>query len=121
MDFVMLTTFLEVIAWLFMAAFLVLAIWVFIFAFTDIFRRRDLSGWGKAGWILFIFILPLIGVLAYFVTRPTDTTYSSDIGVIVSQQAAASAAEEIARAQQLLQAGTITQQEFNDIKARAIG
>jgi uncharacterized membrane protein YhaH (DUF805 family) len=49
--------------------FLFLAIWMFIAVFADIFRRRDLSGWGKAGWVLLIFILPVIGVLIYLITR----------------------------------------------------
>jgi uncharacterized membrane protein YhaH (DUF805 family) len=120
MDALLLTTFLEVIGWIMMAGFLVLVIWLFVFVFTDIFRRRDLSGLGKAGWIFLIFVLPLIGTLIYLATRPRDTTYSSDIGVIVAQQAEAAATEEIARAQQLLESGTITQQEFNDIKARAL-
>jgi Phospholipase_D-nuclease N-terminal len=50
--------------------FLFLAIWMFIAVFADIFSRRDLSGWGKAGWVLLIFIIPLIGVLIYLIARP---------------------------------------------------
>lgn len=45
-------------------------IWMFIATFADIFRRRDLSGWGKAGWILVIAILPLFGILVYVIARP---------------------------------------------------
>lgn len=52
--------------------FLFLAIWIFIAVFADIFSRRDLSGWGKAGWTLLIFILPLIGVLIYLIVRPAE-------------------------------------------------
>jgi hypothetical protein len=43
---------------------------MFIAAFADIFRRRDLSGWGKAGWTLVIAMLPLLGVLIYVIARP---------------------------------------------------
>jgi hypothetical protein len=46
-------------------------IWMFIAAFADIFRRRDLSGWAKAGWILVIAALPLIGILIYVIARPS--------------------------------------------------
>jgi uncharacterized membrane protein len=46
-------------------------IWMFIAAFADIFRRRDLSGLAKAGWILVIAILPLIGILIYVIARPS--------------------------------------------------
>jgi uncharacterized membrane protein YhaH (DUF805 family) len=52
--------------------YLFLAIWVFIALFADIFRRRDLSGWGKAGWILLIFLFPLIGALIYVLARPPE-------------------------------------------------
>jgi uncharacterized membrane protein len=52
--------------------FLFLAIWMFIAVFADIFSRRDLSGWGKAGWVLLIFILPLVGILIYLIARPSE-------------------------------------------------
>lgn len=52
--------------------YLFLAIWIFIALFADIFRRRDLSGWGKAGWILLIFLFPLIGALIYVLARPSE-------------------------------------------------
>ena len=51
-----------------------MAIWIFITVFADIFRRSDLSGWGKAGWVLLIFILPFLGALIYIGTRSVDTT-----------------------------------------------
>jgi predicted membrane channel-forming protein YqfA (hemolysin III family) len=46
-------------------------IWMFIAVFADIIRRKDLSGGGKAGWIVLIFILPLIGILIYVIARPS--------------------------------------------------
>ena len=52
--------------------FWIMAIWLFIALFTDIFRRKDISGAAKAGWILLIFILPLIGSLIYISARPND-------------------------------------------------
>ena len=45
----------------------ILFIWVAIICFTDIFRRRDISGWGKAAWVVLIVIIPWIGVLAYLI------------------------------------------------------
>ena len=50
-----------------------MAIWIFIALFSDIFRRRDLSGWAKAGWILLLFVFPFIGALIYMVARPKMT------------------------------------------------
>jgi hypothetical protein len=46
-------------------------IWMFIAVFADIIRRKDLSGGGKAGWIVLIFILPLFGILIYLIARPS--------------------------------------------------
>jgi hypothetical protein len=58
-----------------------MAIWIFIQIFADIFRRRDLSGAGKAGWILVLFVLPLLGGLIYLIARPTMTEQDrEDIG-----------------------------------------
>jgi hypothetical protein len=50
--------------------FVVIVIWMFIAIFADIFRRRDIGGWAKVGWILLIFIVPFIGIIIYVATRP---------------------------------------------------
>ena len=50
-----------------------MAIWIFISIFGDIFRRDDLSGWGKGGWIFLIFVLPFLGALIYMIARPRMT------------------------------------------------
>jgi hypothetical protein len=54
--------------------FLLLVLWIFIvvWCFIDNFRRVDHSGWAKALWFLFIVFVPIIGVLAYIITRPAD-------------------------------------------------
>jgi Phospholipase_D-nuclease N-terminal len=56
-------------------------IWMFIAVFADIFRRRDLSGGAKAGWILLIFILPLFGILIYVIARPTMTEQDREMAM----------------------------------------
>ena len=55
-------TILEIFLW-------VLWIWVLIYVFIDIFRSRDLSGWAKALWFIFVLFIPLIGVLVYLIAR----------------------------------------------------
>ena len=50
----------------------VIWIWLLIMVLADVFGRRDLSGWGKAGWTLFVIFLPLLGVLTYMIVRPAD-------------------------------------------------
>jgi hypothetical protein len=58
--------------WFMLALFFwAMAIWIFIQIFADIFRRRDLSGGAKAGWILLIFVLPFFGCLIYLAVRPS--------------------------------------------------
>ncbi len=52
--------------------FFFMLIWMFIVTLADVFKRRDLSGWAKAGWIILLFWLPLIGILAYVLTKPAS-------------------------------------------------
>jgi len=50
--------------------FIFMLIWIFIMVFADIFRRHDIHGGAKAGWILLIVILPFLGALIYIIARP---------------------------------------------------
>ena len=60
-------------------------IWMFITIFADILRRKDLSGGGKAGWILLIFILPLFGILIYLIARPRIADAGSEMAPSAGQ------------------------------------
>jgi hypothetical protein len=101
-----------------------MVIWMFISIFADIFRRENLSGWGKAGWIFLIVVLPFLGILIYMIARPKNTEQDQRMmaEMQAKQQRAAglSPADEIAKAQGLLDSGAITQAEFDDLKARAL-
>ena len=109
----------------------ILFIWVAIIVFTDIFRRRDLSGWAKAAWVILIVILPLVGVLIYLIANhdgmaerneKQSQAAQAQFDDYVRQAAATSGpASEIDTAKKLLDSGTITQAEFDSIKAKAIG
>jgi Short C-terminal domain/Phospholipase_D-nuclease N-terminal len=104
--------------------FWIMAIWIFIAIFGDIFRRTDLSGGAKAGWILLLFIVPLFGALIYIIARPKVT--AQDVQMMAQADAAnkaiagVSSADEIAKAQQLKDAGAITAAEFDALKAKAL-
>jgi len=103
--------------------FWVMYIWMFIAIFGDIFRRGDLSGWLKAGWIFLIFFLPLIGILLYLVTRPKMTEQDmAMVGAAAGGSTAASrsASEEIDKAKRLLDSGAITADEFATLKKKAL-
>ena len=114
-----------------MLIFFALAIWIFI-AFTvlvDVLRRDDIGGWGKAAWVVFVIVLPFLGVLIYVITqhwgiyerseKQTSQWKVFDFDRSVREPASGPAAE-IAKAKELLDAGTITQAEFDAIKAKAL-
>jgi hypothetical protein len=97
---------------------------------TDIFRRHDVSGWGKAAWLVFVIVLPFLGVLIYLIANGDEMAKRD---VERSQAARAEfddyvktvadtggPAAEIDKAKQLLDSGAITQAEFDAIKAKAI-
>jgi ABC-type multidrug transport system permease subunit len=67
-DFPLLSLFLVLLWWFFLAA----VFFGVIYAFIDNFRRHDHSGWAKAGWAFFIIVLPLIGMLIYLIARPAQ-------------------------------------------------
>jgi phospholipase D-like protein/putative oligomerization/nucleic acid binding protein len=114
----------DILLTMFAFFFWFLFIWMFIAVFGDIFRRDDLSGGGKAGWIFLIVILPFLGILIYLIARPKMT--EQDKRMMEQQQemqrrlSGYSAADEIAKASQLRQEGAITAEEFEKLKADAL-
>ena len=72
-------TFLEVIWWMVIVFFWSMFIWMFISIFADVFRRDDISGMGKAGWILLFVFLPFIGLLIDIIMRPRVTDGDIDL------------------------------------------
>ena len=102
----------------------IMVIWVFIRVFADIFHRENLTGWGKAGWILLIFIVPFIGLLIYMIARPKNTEQDqrmmAEAQATQARMTGGSAVDDIAKAQTLLDKGSITQAEFDAIKAKAL-
>ena len=104
--------------------FWVMAIWIFIAIFTDIFRRNDLSGGAKAGWIILLFLLPFVGALIYMVARPKMTEQDREDmrRMQVAQQRASgySPAEEIEKLTKLRDSGEISAEEYERMKSRAL-
>jgi hypothetical protein len=101
-----------------------MAIWVFIAVFADIFRRNDLSGLAKAGWILLIFIVPFLGALIYVIARPKMTEQDREIATQIQEQQRRmegySAADEIAKLTKLRDSGDISAEQFEELKKRAM-
>ena len=109
----------------------ILFIWIAVTVFIDIFRRRDISGWVKAAWVVLVVILPWIGVLIYLLVNHDGMAERSEKQSQAAQaqfddyvrKAAGTGgpASEIEKAKQLLDNGTITQAEYDAIKAKALG
>ena len=108
--------------------FWVIWIWIVITVLIDIFRRHDIGGWHKAVWVVFIIVVPFLGVLVYLIAQH-DGMADRNIAQMQKQQAAADdyirsvaggAAAEIEKAKGLLDSGAITQAEFDAIKAKAL-
>ena len=109
----------------------VIYIWIAITVLVDVFRRRDISGWAKAAWVIFVIVVPFIGVLAYLIFNHDGMADRSDKEAAASQAqvdeyvrktaGTGGPASEIETAKKLLDAGDITQAEFDAIKAKALG
>jgi predicted PurR-regulated permease PerM len=117
--------------WSLLIVFLWIA-WFFILfrVIVDIFRRHELSGFGKVLWLIFVIILPFLGVFVYIIVegrkmgeRDLQEAQKAQAQFDTYVQSVASsggAAAEIERAKSLLDSGAITQQEFDAIKAKAL-
>ena len=118
--------------WTFVLFFaLMVYFWLLITVFADLFRRHDISGWAKAGWSVFVIVLPLIGTLSYLITQGRAM---ADREVQSLQQAKRQTddhirsvavsgfhgMEEIARGKELLDQGAISQEEFDQLKQRVL-
>jgi Short C-terminal domain/Phospholipase_D-nuclease N-terminal len=104
--------------------------WLLITVFADIFRRRDIGGGAKTLWIIFVIILPFLGVFIYLLTQ-NDGMTQRNVERASAQQAqfdqyvretasSRGAAAEIEKAKALLDSGAITQTEFDAIKQKAL-
>jgi ABC-type multidrug transport system fused ATPase/permease subunit len=118
--------------WLF---FLFMFIWIFVILISDIFRDHELSGWAKALWILLLIIFPLIGSLIYIIVRGPGmakrraqeaSQAKAEFDAYIRETATASGgggsgpADDISRLAALRDSGTITEEEFQAMKARVV-
>ncbi|HEY2355352.1 MAG TPA: SHOCT domain-containing protein [Gaiellaceae bacterium] len=99
--------------------------WV-IMLMVDNFRRKDHSGWAKAGWFVLIIALPILGAFIYTVARPESASdyyeagFSSSYNPAYAGGGGTSTAEEIARLNELRADGAISDAEFEHLKQRTI-
>ena len=118
------------VLWSMMIFFLfVIWIWILITVFADIFRRRDIGGGMKAVWIIFVILLPYLGVFIYLIAEGHHmaernaaqmNTARAQQDEYIKSVAGSSPADQIAQAKSLLDSGAITQAEFDGLKAKAL-
>ncbi len=110
----------------------VIWIWVLIWVFIDIFRSRDLSGWAKALWFLFVLFIPLIGVVVYLIARggsmneraaqqarQQDREFRSYVQDAAADSPA-STADQLGKLADLRDRGVISAQEFESQEAKVL-
>jgi hypothetical protein len=118
--------------WSLVVFFFMVVYFIILFQVIGDLFRRDSSGWNKAIWILFILVAPFLSLFIYLVVNGNNMSkrQMSDMAEAQQRQAdyirdvagsGGGAAEEIARAKALLDSGAITQEEFNRLKAKALG
>ena len=114
-----------------MVIFFMFIIWIRILftVFADIFRRHDIGGGVKALWIIFVILLPFLGVFIYLIAEGSKMadrdmaqmqTAKAQQDEYIKSVAGTSAADQIAQAKQLLDSGAITQAEFDTMKQKAL-
>ena len=115
-----------------MFIFFMWILWFYLLftVFADLFSRHDIGGWGKAGWTVFVILLPFLGVFIYLIAegkamgerrmKQVQVAQAQTDSYIKSVAGSASASDQIAQAKQLLDSGAITQTEFDQLKAKAL-
>src|SRR5947209_7368119 len=108
----------------------VLWIWTVIMMLTDVFRRDDIGGWGKTGWVAFMVFLPFLGVFCYLITQHKSMQERNMAAMQANKQQTDQyiksvagrdgASAEIAKGKELLDSGAINQAEFDTLKVRAL-
>ena len=108
----------------------ILFFWLLFTVFGDLFRLHDISGWGKAAWTFFVIVLPFLGIFIYLIVEGKGMGERSMAQAQAAQSAmddrvrsvagSGGAADQIAKAKDLLDSGAITQPEYDQLKAKAM-
>lgn len=118
-------TFANFVADVFAVFMFVLWFWLFIVVVGDLFRRHDVSGLGKVGWVILLIILPYIGIFAYLLTQGRGMAERNEARARqahddLRQFVGFSAADEIEKLDRLKSAGSISEQEYTRLRTRLV-
>ena len=117
--------------WSLIVIFFMVIFFILLFhVIGDLFSRHDASGWKKAAWVIFIVVFPFLGLFVYYITNADGMAQRQAAAMqkvqaetdsyIKSVAAQGDPSEQIAKAKSLLDAGTISQEEFDQLKAKAL-
>jgi hypothetical protein len=105
-------------------------LWLLFMIFADLFGRKDIGGWGKAGWVVLILVLPFLGVLIYLIAESSAmadrrlaqarTAQEGFDKYVKSVATTGSPADQISHAKELLDSGAITAAEYETLKSKAL-
>lgn len=120
------------VMWSMLAFFaFILFFWLLFIVFGDLFSRHDIGGGSKTLWVIFVIILPFLGVFIYLIAegksmgeraaQRAQAQQAQTASYVRSVASTDSSAEQIAKGKQLLDSGAITQAEFDQLKAKALG
>ena len=116
----------EFLLWLVWIFLFVVWFWLLIMIFSDIFRRHDIHGGVKTLWVIFVIVLPFLGIFVYLITQSKGMA-ERNIAQAQAQQeqlrqiVGTSSADEIMKLDQLKASGSITDEEYQKMRAKAIG
>jgi len=99
--------------------------WLLIMIFSDLFRRHDVSGWVKAGWVVALVVFPYLGVFAYMITQGSGMTERRNLQAQEAREdlrraVGFSVADEMEKLDRLKKSGSITDQEFARLRAKLV-
>ena len=104
----------------------VLWFWLFVSVASDLFRRKEVSGWAKVLWVVALIVIPYVGIFAYVLTQgrgmaERNQARAQEAREELRQAIGFSAADEIQKLERLKSAGTISEQEYARMRARLTG
>ncbi|HEY5815406.1 MAG TPA: SHOCT domain-containing protein [Solirubrobacterales bacterium] len=109
--------------------FFVIWIWILITIITDLFRDHQMSGWGKAAWVIFLVFIPFIAALVYLIARgdgmreraiSAQTEAKHQMDAYIRDTAGSSAADELHKLNELKEKGALSPEEFEKAKAKLL-
>jgi hypothetical protein len=108
----------------------VLYFWILITIFGDLFRDHETSGWAKAGWVIFLFFIPFLGMLIYLIARgqgmrdravKEQADMRQHMDAYVRETAGSgSSVDQLAKLSELKDKGAVSQDEFDRAKAKLL-